>query len=549
MRARRLTNLVVITAALALPQTAAGGVSANESFPANFQWGVAGAGFQTEMGGGSTYSDKGTDWWAWVHDPANIAAGKVSGDLPEKGPGGWKTYFASDIANAKSLGMKSWRMGIEWSRIFPHSTASVHIGATVTDADLVRLDRLANKSALARYRRIITSARTAGMNPFVTLNHFALPLWIHDPIAVRNALDGRNPDDPVPASISKGGWLSAKTVTEFRKYAAYLAWKLGDIVDWWAPINEPLVVAVNGYVNVPGAYAGWFPPGGYSYRSASTAINNMVAANAAAYDELHSHDTIDSDNDGKAAQSGLVNNMIHFVASDPSNATDVSATTHADEIFNRIFPNAAINGVFDRNANGKVDSGESDPSQGNKADFMGVNYYFRGRVSGIGIPLSRAIPLLDFVPHTTYRWVLNPLGEACPSVCSEFGSEIDADGFGAVLREAAQYGKPLIVTENGMADSTDSQRPGFLVRHLDQVARVAAEKPLGVPLIGFYEWSLTDNYEWSAGYRPKFGLYSFSASTLRRTARGSAATFGQIAKANSIPGNLLDRWVNSSPSS
>ena len=540
---------VAAVLSLACPSVAAAGASAPEAFPSNFSWGVAGAGFQTEMGGGAANSDKNTDWWAWTHDAANISAKRVSGDQPENGPGGWKTNFAADIANAKAMGMKSWRMGIEWSRIFPKSTAKVKLGSKITSSNITSLGKLANSKALAKYRAILTAVKAAGMKPFVTLNHFTLPLWVHDPIQARDALALRRADDPVPASLTKAGWLSANTVTEFRKYSAYLAAKLGDLVDLWAPINEPMVVAVNGYANIPGTVSGNFPPGAYSFRSSIKAIENMGAANAVAYDAVHALDTKDADKDGVKASVGIVHNMIHFVPSDSASASDVSGTDHADKIFNRLFPNAAIKGIYDHNANGVTDAGETTPSLANKADFFGVNYYFRGRVAGLGFPISGAIPILDFLPHTTYNWDLNPTGEACPSVCSEFGNELDTEGFGAVLREAATYGKPLVITENGIADSNDDQRPGYLTRHLDQVAKVAAEKPGGVPVLGYYEWSLTDNFEWSAGYKPKFGLYSFNTATLARTARPSATTYGQIAKANAISGPLLDQYVNTDPTS
>ena len=548
-RVHTISAACAIVAALALPSSAFAGASAPEAFPKGFIWGVANAGFQTEMGGGSAYSDTNTDWWAWTHNAANIAANRVSGDQPENGPGGWKTNFAADIANAKSLGMKSWRMGIEWSRIFPNSTSSVKIGSTVSTANLKALDKLANKAAITKYRAIITAARTAGMNPFVTLNHFTLPLWAHDPIQARDTLASRRPDDPIPASLTKAGWLSTSTVTEFRKYAAYAAWKFGDLVDWWAPINEPMVVAVNGYANVPGAMSGNFPPGAYCYRCAVKVSENLALANAAAYDEVHAKDAKDADKDGKKSKVGLVQNMIHFVPANASSSTDTAATVHADQIFNRLGLDASIKGVYDHNANGVVDAGEKDTKLANKADFVGVNYYFRGRVGGLGFPLSSAIPILDFAPATTYNWDLNPSGAACPTICSEFGSEVDVDGFGAVLREAAAYGKPLIITENGIADSNDDQRPGYLVSHLDQVQHVAAQKPNGVSVLGYYQWSLTDNFEWSAGYRPKFGLYSFNSSTLARTARPSANIFGGIAKANTISGLLLDQYINTDPTS
>ncbi len=550
MRAVELTSVLAASIALALPATAAAGTSAPEAFPKDFMWGTASSGFQTEMGAGSAYSDKGSDWWKWVRDPANISSKKVSGDLPEKGPGGWKTSFSGDIALTKGLGMNTWRMGFEWSRIFPKATASVAVGPTITATNLKALDKLADAKAVAKYRVILKSARSKGLRPFVTLNHFTLPLWAHDPIAVRDALSGRGPDAPLPTNLtSKSGWLSATTVQEFRKYAAYAAWKFGDLVDWWSPVNEPMVVAVSGFVNVPGAYANWFPPGVFSYTAAAKAIENLAAANSVAYSAVHSFDSKDSDGDGKKAQVGLVQNMIHFTPANPLSATDVASTDHADRIFNRLLPDAAINGQLDRNANGVADPGEYDPAERNKADFFGVNYYFRGRVTGVGTSLSSTIPLLDFLPKTGYRWALNPTADVCPTTCSQFGSEIDVDGFGAVLREAAGYGKPLIVTENGIADSGDSQRTEFLVRHLDQAWRVAGEKPGGVPLLGWFHWSLTDNYEWTAGYTPKFGLYSYSAKTLKRTARPAAAVVKTIAKANAIPGEVIDRWINTAPNS
>lgn len=541
----RLINraaLAVLAAAAFLP--AAANATPAEKFPKGFMWGVAGSGFQTEMGGGPANSDRGSDWWAWVRDEQNIASGHVSGDLPENGPGGWSDGFARDIRLARGLRLNTWRMGVEWSRIFPSSTAGVAEGRTITAADLQALDALADQDAVARYRKIISSARGAGLRPLVTLSHFTLPLWIHDPVAVRDSLAGRGADDPLPADLpARSGWLSDTTPAEFRKYAAYMGWKFGDLVDWWAPLNEPMVVAVGGYVNVPGAYASWFPPGANSYTGSRKAIETMVAANAAAYDELRANDRTDSDRDGRPTRIGLVHNMIHFVPSDSKKPADVTSTRHADQVFNRTFPNAVINGFLDRNVNGKAEPGEKDPSMAGKADFLGVNYYFRGRITGLGTPLSTNIGLLDFLPRVTYRWALNPSGPPCPTTCSDFGNEIDVAGFGSVLREAATYKRPLIVTENGIADSSDSKRPKFLVQSLHQVYRQAAKRSRSAPLIGWMHWSLTDNFEWSAGYAPKFGLYSYSPQSLERTARPSAGVVRTIARGNRIPGPLVDRWV------
>ncbi|MFM9022478.1 MAG: family 1 glycosylhydrolase [Solirubrobacterales bacterium] len=125
---RSIRLAVVASLALAALAPAAANGAPAEKFPKGFMWGVAGSGFQTEMGAGAQNSDPGSDWWAWVRDPQNIADGHVSGDLPENGPGGWATAFEQDIRLARGLGLNTWRMGVEWSRIFPTSTAPVATG-------------------------------------------------------------------------------------------------------------------------------------------------------------------------------------------------------------------------------------------------------------------------------------------------------------------------------------------------------------------------------------------------------------------------------------
>lgn len=551
-----LLGSLLAAASVSLSPVTSVSAAVPSGFPDGFMWGVGGSpGFQSEMGQGR-FRDNRSDWWRWTHDRQNITTGTVSGDFPENGPGGWADNFARDITNARRMGLGAWRMGIEWSRIFPRSTSSVRIGKSVSKANLKALDKLANKSAVRKYGAIIRSVRRAGMDPFVVINTYTLPLWIHDPIAMRDALASRGPDDPVPSNLERSGWLSPRTVKEYRKYAAYLAWKFGGLVDWWVPLNEPMVNAIYGYGNIPGAFTGNFPPGVLSFKAAILALEHMADANAAAFDEVHLKDKRDADRrPGRsrlgrslaAARVGLIHNLIHFVPADPAREADVIATEHAEKVFNRLFPDAAIKGIFDRNGNGEVDPGETEANMADKADFYGVNYYFRGRVTGLGFSLSETIPLLDFLPSIGYRWEGNPAGALCPSVCSDFGAEIDPNGLGVMLREAAKYGKPIIVTENGLADADDDLRPAFLVRHLRQVARAAREKPNGVPILGWFEWNMTDNYEWAAGFTPKFGLHSFDPRTLKRTPRqASISVLSRIIKANAIPGDLLDRYVKPS---
>jgi beta-galactosidase len=462
---------------------------------APFLWGVATAGFQGDMGPGAP-DDPNSDWWAWLRDADNIANDRVSGDLPEDGPAQW-THVKQDVALArKKLNANGYRLSIEWSRIFPRSTAA----ATTT----AELDALADQPALAHYRAQLSAIRRAGMKPFVTLNHFTLPAWIHDPFAARAAFANVGPDDPPPAFTSGGGWLNPATVTEFGKYAGYVAARLGDLVDYWSPINEPNVVAVQGYLNVPGVFAAWFPPGVFNYNAVIQATMNEARANAAAYDAVKKSDP--------TARVGLVQHMIAWRPAKPGSRADRRGTKHADYLFNRLFLDAAIKGDYDANANGAIDAGEHHDELARKADYVGVNYYRRGQVSGLSQPLSKSIPLYDFIPKVDHT------SKDCPTTCTDLGWEVFPAGLGDAIRTAGRYRLPVYVTENGIADSRDRKRAAYIRTHVRAVRQVIRAGRVDVR--GYFYWSLEDNLEWADGYGPKFGL-----ATKSRKLRRSAAAF------------------------
>src|SRR5215212_473519 len=140
--ARRLPPLLVLLAlaALAGPRAApaAGGDAATSPFPRGFAWGVATAGFQVEAGGTPSGADRRSDWWAWSR-----GARGVSGDDVTDGPGDWHpAVFRRDVALARGLHARVFRLGVEWSRVFPRSTRAVRLSARPTRAQLRRLDRL-----------------------------------------------------------------------------------------------------------------------------------------------------------------------------------------------------------------------------------------------------------------------------------------------------------------------------------------------------------------------------------------------------------------------
>ncbi len=274
-------------------------------FPDEFLWGVSSSGFQFEMGDSFGKAlDENSDWFVWVHDRQNIELEVVSGDFPEDGANYWFLY-KKDHKIFEDLGFNACRLGIEWSRIFPRSTSKLKVeveksddgrisGIHAEEAFMEKLEKIANNEALNHYRLMILDLKNKGIKPHICLNHFTLPLWIHNPIAARST------------KLKRGfrGWLDDDTIIEFWKYAAYVAWKLGDIVDFWATLNEPVSVAEGGYLFPELAH---FPPGLRNYTAFKTVLGNMIVAHARAYDAIKKWDTVKAEqNNDSSAQVGLI---------------------------------------------------------------------------------------------------------------------------------------------------------------------------------------------------------------------------------------------------
>jgi len=247
-------------------------------------------------------------------------------------------------------------------------------------------------------------------------------------------------------------------------------------------------------------------------------VEQLALGNAAAYDAIHRQ--------RPGARVGLVTNLLDWRPDDPSRPQDVAASAHADQVFNRLFLDAAVRGVYDTNGNGATDPGERRPALRGKADFLGVNHYSPARAQGLGAPLTASIPLFDFSPRQVFAGHGSPMGPPCPTTCTDFGWEIDPQGLRHVLAEAAEYGRPLYVTENGIDDEEDDQRPGFLSSYVAAMHQAIDD---GIDVRGYFHWSLVDNFEWAEGFRAHFGLYAFDPATLRRTARPSVRAFRRIA--------------------
>lgn len=502
-------------------------------FPDRFLWGVSSCGFQFEMGDPSrTALDGNTDWFVWVHDRQNIEKKVVSGNFPEDGPNYWFLY-KEDHRISSDLGLNAYRFGVEWSRIFPRSTRELKVNVEKSDdgkisgihaeeAFMEKLEKIANNDALNHYRLMILDLKKRGIEPYVCLNHFTLPLWVHDPIVARS-------------SKLKGGlrgWLDEDTIIEFWKYAAYLAWKLGDLVDFWATFNEPMVVPESGYLFPEVAH---FPPGLRNFTAFKRVLGNIAVAHARAYDAIKEWDKVKAEqNSDSSAEVGLIQNVSPMVPYNPEHDRETSA--FASHIHNLCFMEAASEGWLDENLNGKREKGETKHYLGNRLDWIGVNYYTRNVIKSGKSILARLFAGIPFVPE-----MVTGYGNSCKPnsisidgrPTSDFGWELYPEGVIDALKLMSKYGKPMFVTENGIADAEDKMRPQFIAEHLKALDKAINRDKLNVK--GYFHWALTDNYEWAEGFRMKFGLYAVDFKTKARVPRKSADVYRRIIETKEVP--------------
>jgi beta-galactosidase len=481
------------------------------------------AAFQHEMGASVEAVDDKSDWYVWLHDPKNVQSGVVSGDVPELGPGYWDLY-EEDHRWADWLGLNAWRTNPDWSRIFPRSTKEVEVSITsddrgvkdieVSESALTKLDLLANRRAVRHYRAVFGDVKRRGMKLVLNLYHWALPLWIHEPIAAR---DGGS-------KSGTRGWIDGTSVVEFAKYAAYVAWKFGDLVDIWSTMTEPNMVWNGGFLE------GSFPPGLRDARLAERVSVNLAQAHARAYDQIKRHA-------GKRAKVGVM------YATSPSfpltdSSSDAEAAKASDEASTKWFFEAIGNGRIQRAmANDEITRADLK----NRLDWIGVNYFSRSVVKHTDVP-----PFFEIQPN--YGFLCQPNSKSSAGLpTSDSGWEICPEGIRKALDLYKEYGKPLMISSNGIADAEDKRRTWYLLSHLYNL-RVAI-RDVGLDVMGYLHWSLTDNLEWSAGLKEKFGLLQVDTRTKKRSPRPSACVYHDVIKSNGIPEYLAEcsEYPNTSP--
>jgi beta-galactosidase len=324
------------------------------------------------------------------------------------------------------------------------------------------------------------------------------------------------------------GWVDENTIIEFTKYAGYMAWKLGDTVDNWAPFNEPTVVPETSYT-IPQS---GFPPGLNNFKASRKVALHLVIAHARSYDAIKKIDTIKADEKSSSAASvGLIHNVIPVRPFSLKTESDVKAAQFMDNMHNRYFVQPFCDGWLDENLNGVKEKEEVKNYLAQRLDWLGVNYYTRSVVKGKTSILAKMFAGISAIPEMVhdYGFACQPNSKSADGLqTSDLGWEIYPEGMFEALDAMKMYGKPLYVTENGIADKQDSLRPSFITEHLKTVERAMNEEKIDVR--GYFYWALTDNYEWAKGFGPKFGLYSVDLETKSRKPRKSARIFKDIVK-------------------
>jgi beta-glucosidase len=178
-------------------------------------------------------------------------------------------------------------------------------------------------------------------------------------------------------------------------------------------------------------------------------------------------------------------------------------------------------------------SGRPEPTlTGRCEDFVGVNYYTRGRTQ-FDPRQARVLFAREVFPdvaRNTLGWELYPEGL--------YRVLMRTAGLGTSIR-VGEVARPIIITENGVADREDELRPGYLVQHLEAAHRALRA---GVPLAGYLHWSSMDNFEWAQGFEPRFGLVAVNYETQERRPKPSAELYADIIRANALSAEMVRRY-------
>jgi beta-glucosidase len=451
-------------------------------FAADFLWGIGTSAYQIE--GAVNEDGRGPSIWdEFVRLPGAIARGETA-EIAADHYHRWR----EDVSLLATLGVRAYRFSVAWSRVIPDGIGQV------------------NAPGLDFYDRLVDGLMAHGITPLLTLHHWDLPAALQ----------------------RRGGWLNRETAEAFADYAEVVARRLGDRVEWWVTHNEPWCVAYLGHAL--GAHA----PGIADMQAAITAGHHLLLSHGYAIERLHT-------SLGSRARLGITLNLTPIYAADEEAETQERVRA-ADLLHNQWFLQPLFAGNYAPDLFSSL--GVEAPSifDGDMEriaaplDFLGVNYYERQvfrtptlpatarTAKQVGRHAQQVIP----VPGASY---------------TEMGWEIYPQGLEDLLEQVytAYHPRALLVTENGAAFSEadtpssevhDEQRIAYLRDHIQALARALQR---GIPVRGYFAWTLLDNFEWTNGYQLHFGLVAVDPRTLERRIKASGRWYASFIRQQTAP--------------
>ena len=375
-------------------------------------------------------------WWEWER---KIGLKETSGEACRH-----YDLYQEDFDLAKLLNHNAHRFSIEWSRIEP------------------KKDEF-SQDAISHYRDVISSLRERNIEPIVTLHHFTNPLWFTE----------------------SGGWRNRGLIKYFLRYVDYAVCALGDKVNYWITINEPLVYAYHAYA------LGVWPPQKKSFLDALIVLENLKLAHIRAYRIIRKiyQDKIK----GNYPFISIAQNMQGFVACNPALKNKLAVSLR-NKFYNFWFLDSLI--------------------RHKTLDFVGINYYGRSLVEAQSwSPMS--------IVFATCQKNHHPLRK------NSLGWDVYPEGLYELLLKTAKYKLPIMILENGICTEDDNLRWNYIYEHLKNLSLAMAR---GVKVLGYIYWSLIDNFEWDKGFSPRFGLIEVDYRTYKRNIRDSAKKFSALIK-------------------
>jgi beta-glucosidase len=449
------------------------------SFPSGFIWGAATSAYQIE---GATNEDgRGESIWdRFARSDSRIEDGST-GDVACDHYHRWE----EDVALMKHLQLRAYRFSIAWPRIFASGR------------------RPLNQRGLDFYDRLVDALLAKGIVPFATLYHWDLPQKLQD----------------------EGGWANRATAEAFVDYADVVTRRLGDRVKAWITHNEPWCASLLGY------QVGRHAPGLRDWGAALAGSHHLLLSHGWSVPIVRRN--------SPGAEVGITLNLSPVVPASESKA-DADACRHQDGYMNRWFLDPLYRSEYPRDMCADYTAlGHfgSDPfirygdleAISARTDFLGVNYYNRT------VARSDRIPESENRPRTVFL--------APESEWTDMGWEVYPQGlFDLLLRVHRDYAPPKIyVTENGasygqgpdaLGRVPDAKRVRFVRDHLLQARRSI---DAGVPLAGYFVWSLLDNFEWERGYTQRFGITWVDYPTQKRIPKDCALWYSGVIVENAVP--------------